>query len=177
MCADSSGVACPVPTPTQIFGIATLDDVDRLTTSATLSQKVRNFIPVPPFLVDVVFQANGNVKVMLLNSIKAIKQFDTDHAGDDEYDDKAKTKCKEFVFWLYLVHDESPEIHPVPVSSCTDELVASILSKVTRECLSPAKDVSQIISDQVERSLKRPFEVLASSSASTTDFMERLTSL
>ena len=47
------GRAIPVPTLGQIFGVSNVEDVDRLADSAT-SYKPRNFIPVPPFLMNTI---------------------------------------------------------------------------------------------------------------------------
>ena len=177
---DPSDTAIAVPTATQMFAINTVDDIDNLTNSTT-RVKVRNFIPVPPFLVEVIHNTinefDGNIKQILFETMKAIKDFDDAHSGDTEYKEKAKLKCKDIVFWLYLVFAASPEIKPVQVSSCTDETMVSALNDISHSCLSHSRDVSDIISSQVERALKRPFEVLASSSASTIEFMERLTQL
>ena len=177
---DSSDTPVTVPTLTQMFGIKSSDDIDNLTASST-RVKVRNFIPVPPFLVEVIHNAinefDGNVKQIIFETTKAIKEFDEVHNDDDEYKEKAKSKCKDIVFWLYLVFANSSEIKPVQVSSCTNETLVSSLNDISQSCLSNAKNVSDIISSQVESSLKRPFEVLASSSASTIEFMERLTQL
>ena len=177
---DSSDTAVAVPTSTQLFAINTAEDIENLTNSTT-RVKVRNFIPVPPFLVEVIHKSinefDGDVKQILFQSIKAIEEFDKVHSGDNDYKEKAKSKCKDIVFWLYLVFVDSPEIKPVQVSSCTNETMVSALNDISHSCLSNSKNVSDIISSQVERSLKRPFEVLASSSASTIEFMERLTQL
>ena len=171
----------PVPTLGHLFGVSDLAGVDALTVSASTKHRVRNFVPVPPFLLEVIFETmnnhDGSAKHVLFESIKAIKEFDAKHADDTSFKEKAKSKSKDFIFWLYLVFSDCPEVLPVPVANCSDEVVVSSLQKIKDGCLNASSNVSEIISNQVERSLKRPFEVLASSSASTTDFMEKLTNL
>ena len=95
-----------IPTSTQIFAINTTDDIENLTNSTT-RVKVRNVIPVALFLVEVIHNTinefGGDIKQILFETTKAIKDFDNVHSGDNEHKEKAKSKCKDIVFWLYLV--------------------------------------------------------------------------
>ena len=102
---SETGVA--VPTMTNLFDCSTLDAIDALTVGSRAAYRARNFVLIPPFLLEKVHQAisvsNGDAKVVLLNTLESIKEFDIAHSEDDSYADKAKTKCLDFVHWLYLV--------------------------------------------------------------------------
>jgi hypothetical protein len=180
---DTPAVNVPVPIPsmTQLLAVTNQAQLQDLTQSATVTYKPRNFIPVPPFLVNAVNKAisnsNGQAETVLLNCIKSIKEFDTKHATDAEYVDKAKSKCKDILFWLYLVIENSPAILATPSMGCSNKMMASKISKVSKEKLDDSTTIETSIATQVESSLKRPFEVLAASSSSTSKFMEKLTQL
>ena len=172
-----------VPTTTNMMNVTTIEQVDSLNTSTRSKFRPRNFIPVPPFLLSIVDKAiqesNGDVKLVLLECIKGIKKFDEDHAADTEFIDKAKEKCKDFLLWLFLIAKNDTAIAALPTMGCTSEKLAESFSKITMSCLDVvSKDVTpDSLLDKVEQSLKRPFEVLAASSSSTSDFMEKLTQL
>ena len=84
---------------------------------------------------------------------------------------------KDIVIWLYLVSQDHASITALPTIGCRSENVVNILSKMKNECLFKGTEISSNITVQVERSLKRPFEVLAASTSSTSDFMEKLTQI
>ena len=176
-----STTAIRVPTVNQLIAVKTVDDVNNLTASARTSYLPRNLVPIPPFLLSTIHEAisksNENVYDVLLNCIDEIKNFDTLHAEEEDYD-RAKVKCKDILFWLYLVATDSESIEATPTIGCNNESLIFKLQDITASCLSSptAPQVDNIL-QQVEQSLKRPFEVLAASSSSTTDFMEKLTQL
>ena len=114
---------------------------------------------------------------MLVNCIKTSKEFDTTHANDKAYNDKARSKCKDIMMWLYLVSKNSPSIDAIQITGCANEKVAIELNAKAKHCLSSRQDTETTISSQVKKSLKRPFKVLATSASSTSDFMEKLTQL
>ena len=175
------GAAVSVPSPTTVLNVSSVEEVDNLTDSATVTYKPRNLIPIPQFLIETIqnsiSKSNGNSKLMLIECVKKIKEFDIEHTNDDDYTDKARSKSKDILLWLYLVCKISDKIDAVPVIGC-NEKVAKALSEVKQKCL---KDNNNNNTDnihaQVEQSLKRPFEVLATSASSTSDFMEKLTQL
>ena len=107
LCAQPLGTALPVPSVTQILAVTSIEDVDGLTDSATVTYKPRNLIPIPPFLLskiqNTISNSNGNSKPALVKCVEAIKEFDAEHAHHETYEDKARAKCKHLLFWLYLV--------------------------------------------------------------------------
>ena len=184
LCKVKSENEVSIPTNSQLFGLSSVDQVDGLSTSSRNKFLPRNFIPIPPFLLSSVHEAigksNGDAKVVLTESVREIKKFDDDHNDDHEFVDKAKDKCKAFVFWLYLVSQNSDTIAATPTISVSNEKVASALDELSLSCLDSSPTVATAPSsliDHVEQSLKRPFEVLAASSSSTSDFLEKLTQL
>ena len=178
-----TGAAVPTPTPTNLNAITTIEHVNDIELSATITYKPRNFIPIPPFLLqtlqDTILENNGDAKHALLNCAKALAAFDLEHADDDEYQDKARTKCKDILLWLYLVVTKSPSIKATSVIGCSNEIVATHFREMEATVLSPAPstatavDMSSVVGD----TLKRPFEVLATTASTTAEFVEKLTQL
>ena len=177
------GDAIATPTPTNLHALTNADSVSTMAISATIKYKARNFIPIPPFLLGTVHTAianhNGDAAQVLVESAKAISAFDTEHAGDDTYQDKAKTSCKDLLFWLFLVSVDNASIDTVPVMGCSNELVATKFRALEANLLAlptnttTANEMSTAVGD----TLKRPFEVLATTASTTADFVEKLTQL
>ena len=182
LCKTPEGAAVATPTPTHLNGLTSIDNVEALNLSATITYKPRNFIPIPPFLLKIVQQAiaenDGHANHVLLQSAKAIVAFDNEHAGDEEYADKAKAKCKDFLFWLYLVGSNSEAISATPTMGCNNARVSTQLKELeARDLNKQIQNNSTDISTAVGETLKRPFEVLATSASTTADFVQKLTHL
>jgi hypothetical protein len=68
-----AGVAVPVPTPTSILAITSVEDVDGLADGATTTYKPRNFIPIPPFLMHSINSniatSRGDAKTILVEVV------------------------------------------------------------------------------------------------------------
>jgi hypothetical protein len=90
-----------VPTNTNIFAVQSKDQVDSLSVSTRSKLRPRNFVAIPPFLLATVNEAigisNGDAAEVLAAAVKGIKEFDEGHRNDEDYVDKAKEKCVEFV--------------------------------------------------------------------------------
>ena len=73
LCVKPKGSAIPVPSMTSLLACATIEDVNNLTNSTSVTFKPRNFIPVPPFLLKVVHESilnsAANAKEVLLEKI------------------------------------------------------------------------------------------------------------
>ena len=176
------GDAIPTPTPTTLNNVTSLANIEALELSATISYLPRNFIPIPPFLLGTVQESiathNGDAKQVMLSSAKAITAFDITNAGNDEFKDKAKGKCKDFLFWLYLVSKDNDAILPTPTIGCSNEAVARKFREIENDSLAKTQNgTASDMSEAVGESLKRPFEVLATTASTTADFVEKLTQL
>ena len=72
-----------------VLNCTTIEDIDNLEDNPTSSYRARNFIPIPPFLMQTVassISANqGNAKKILLEVASVIKIFDTAFDGGAEY--------------------------------------------------------------------------------------------
>ena len=172
----------PVPAIANVLGVQDSDAVDGLAVSATVKFRPRNFIPIPPFLLDTIHSTieleKGDTKAVLINVAKKVKEFDTENAGKEEYKDKAKSKCKDMLYWLYLVAVNSDAIRAENTIGCSNDGVLTELNAIDKVIAQETPNVPvQHLSNQLEASLKRPFEVLAATTSSTTDFMEKLTQL
>ena len=171
----------PVPALANLLNVKTNEEVVELTVSTRAKYRARNIIPIPPFLLDIVYEViakkESDAITMLVDVVKGIKEFDTTHAGENEYKDKAKNKCKEFVYWLYLVGTESDAVVAVNTIVSNNTKVKGLLKVIASQHLQSDNTATESMANQVEMSLKRPFEVLAATSSSTTEFMEKLTQL
>lgn len=179
--AVTSDTAVAVPTINQVLGVKSEEDVDNLDTSATVTYRPRNFTPIPPFLLEPVMQgimeSKGDARKVLVKCAEAIKTFDTEHNGDDTYTEKAKQKSKDIVNWLYLISKDSEAVAAVATMGCENEILCQRLNEKTKNALEVKTVDNAAIAIDVEASLKRPFEILAATSSSTSEFMEKLTQL
>ena len=111
-----------------------------------------------------------NPKKVLLACITAIKSFDSDHASDSDYTEKAKSKCKDILLWLFLVLKDNNAIEPISSLACDSEKLIAAFEKLNKANLSGKENRKVHFSAEVEQSLQRPFEVLAATTSSTSDF-------
>ena len=172
-----------IPTATQLLAVTSIEDISNLAVGQTTSYKPRNFIPIPPFLLDTISDAisnsDGDSKNVLLEVVRSVKDFDILHAGDNEFQDKAKSKCKDILFWLYLAGID--KITSIPMMGCNNRQMIDSFKLIEDKELNLAtenQDNDQgFNSKELERILKRPLEMLAASSCSTQDFMHKLTQI
>ena len=172
----------PVPTMTHMLAVSSIEDVDTLVVGPRTTYTPRNFIPIPPFLLEIVSSSisnsNGNSKNILIEAAREIKHFDTIHANDQEYEEKAKSKCKDLLAWLFLVGMNV--VHKVPTMGCNNKQIIDYFSTIEKECLSdnnPIQNGININTDGIMQALQRPLEILATSASSTQDFMQKLTQI
>lgn len=171
-----------IPTTMQLLSVTSVQEVSNLTIGQTTSFKPRNFIPVPPFLIEPInnsiSNSEGDSKV-LIEVVRAIKDFDVIHTGDNEYQDKAKSKCKDILIWLYLVG--SGKITPIPTIGCNSRQMIDSFKEIEEKELNlllERQNANQgFNADDLERILKRPLEIMAASSCSTQNFMHKLTQI
>ena len=97
-----------VPTVMSILKVTTVEEIDNLQVSTAQKFKPRNFVPVPPFLVNSISSAisasKGNAKVVLLATVPAIMDFDASHIGDDEY--YRQSEVQAFTLLAFLSHSK-----------------------------------------------------------------------
>ena len=178
-----SAPAVSVPTMNAVMGVKTKEDVDTLATSATVTYKPRNFVPIPPFLLEIVHDSitatGGDARDILVKSVEGIKKFDSTHSADATYQDKAQSKSKQFLHWVYLASQDDNAIEKVATTGCSNVKVMQQLQHIQNtELHTKPQNAGQVdIGKQVESSLKRPFEVLAASTITTSEFMNKLTQL
>ena len=91
----------PVPSQKKLFDISNKKELENADVSSS-NYNPRNFIPVPPFMIDPIndsiSESDGNLSDVFLAALNSIKDFDTIHADDKEYIDKAKTYGKKLLF-------------------------------------------------------------------------------
>ena len=97
-----------------------MEQADYLQDNQIVTIKPRNFTPIIPFLLKPIqysiSKSKGDSKVVIVECVKAVKYFDTNHENNAEYADKAKSNRKEIMFWLYLVSHNNDEINAVQVT-------------------------------------------------------------
>lgn len=172
--------AAQVPTIAHLLAITDEASIDALAVGATTTYKPRSFIPIVPFLLGTVYNTiaskNGSAKQVLINVVTAIKKFDEDHDGDGTYKDKAKSKCKDFLLWLYLVSNDNPSIKAVPTTVMIHVSLRQSLLVTTASAIVHATHDSEPNAN-VMNSLKRPFEIMAASAASNQQYLKQLTQI
>ena len=180
---DPTGAAAQIPTQTSLVGVSSEAEFDALTVGATTTYKARNFIPVVPFLLEIVSDTvateNGAAKKVFLAVVEAIKKFDTDNAGKAEFQDKAKQKCKDCLAWLYLVASGSNAVTPTPTTGCNNIGIITKLNGITRACvgrnrLSPVRTA---VAPAMQLQFQKPLELIAASTSSNQDFLRKLTQI
>ena len=122
-----------------------LEDVENLEASNSQTIRPRNFIPVPPFLVKILSDSiaanKANTSKVFLDVITAIKDFDEIYDDDDEFKEKASTKCKLLLHWLYVASrdDDANGIAQIQFATCTNKsLLAKLRNFMTVNLTVPA---------------------------------------
>ena len=171
----------PTPTTSHLLSVSSVEEVDALAIGQTTTYKPRNFIPIPPFLLNTISKSisnsEGNSKQVLIKVVQEIKNFDTTHAGDEDYVDKARSKCKDLLAWLYLVGTNV--VTAVPTLGCNSRPIIDHFKKIEEDHLARRSTETNSIQStrNFDEVLKRPLEILASSASSTQDFMYKLTQI
>lgn len=98
---EASEYAVPLPTWGLLIAAKDTIQINALDLSVRLSYHARNFIPVPPFLInavsDVIENKEGDAGKLLVNCVKEMKKIDEDHKDDNEFKNKAMDKVKEII--------------------------------------------------------------------------------
>ena len=131
----------PVPSIASVLAVKTVEEVEKMVVSATVKFNPRNFTPIPPFLLETIHEVieskNGDTKQVLIQVARKIKEFDTAHANAVAYKDKAKTKCKDILYWLYLTSVESNAIAAVNTIACSNTRLRSQLDDIKAKIQTP----------------------------------------
>ena len=184
LCRKPAGAPAQVPTTTSLFGIKKVEDIDTVVVGARSTYQPRNFIPIVPFLVPTVSNTitttNGAAKEVYLACTKEIVKFDHEHAGDTNYNDKAKVKCKDLLQWLYLVATQSQAVEKIPTTGCNSITMVTMLNGITKICIgkkvgSPKR--TREVSPVTTADFKEPLEILAASATSNQDYLRKLTQM
>ena len=92
-----SDSAITTATGSHLCGVSEVDNINELALSATIKYHPRHFVPVPPFLIEILHttlsSSNGNAE----GAFVATLEFDNAHSDDEDYKDKAKSKCKDII--------------------------------------------------------------------------------
>ena len=165
-----------LPARADIMKCTSVEEIDQLQVS-NQHIRPRNFIPVPPFLIRTVANSidsvNQNSKAVLLNTIKAIKEFDELYKDDDFFTEKAAIKCKLFIQWLFVAatDDNDEGIAQINFVPCLSVDLLQQISNFKSSTLTTNQDLNS----QVTQALVAPLQQLAASSRSTQEALLRMT--
>ena len=178
LCDLPLATAEATPTATNLLNVSSVDDVNALVVGTT-TYKPRNFVPIPPFMLESmnksIAESNGDTKRVLVDAARVIKDFDTLHASDDGFE-KAKSKSKDILFWLYSVIAD--KVGKTPTIGCTNKLLLSKFNELNSRTFGNQNSKNNVdLSKNLDLMLKRPLEVLASSSSATQDYLQKLTQI
>ena len=119
----------PVPVINHLAAVTTVEDIENLTNGQQTTFLPCSFIPVPPFLVKLISKViclkEGDVVQVLLETTKGIKEFDSNHSGDDDYVDKSKQKIR--ISFNFVVKDK---IKALPTMGCNSRPMVKYLKAV-----------------------------------------------
>jgi hypothetical protein len=180
LCEKPAGPAIAVPTATNILAITSIADIEALS-DGTTTYEPRNFIPITPFLCKTVNESiktnKGECKELLLAIVLAIKAFDSEFDANDEYNNKAKQKCKELLYWLYLSSKPVSPIKAIPTTVTTSRRLRENFNQIVSQCLDKAitnqvQGPHQVdLANALGSQLKRPLEIIATSNSTQSDIL------
>ena len=159
-----------------IMNCSSLQDVKDLKGSASQSIRARNFIPVPPFLVKTLGASiavnKDDTYQIFFDVITAIKEFDEAHKNDAEFKEKAATKCKQLLHWLYVASTDvdATSIAQVHFAICTNESISAKMKDFEKSNFVQVPNPQA----QVTNALVAPLEQLATSSRTTQEMLLKM---
>ena len=162
-----------------IMNCVSVQDVEALTASDTQSIRARNFVPVPPFLVQTLNRSivanKAKTSQIFLDVITAIKDFDEIHKDDDEFKEKAATKCKQLLHWLFVAMNDDDEkgIAQIQFALCTNETILERMKMFGATNLTQANNPHS----QVTQALVAPLAQLAASSKTTQETLLKMSAI
>ena len=162
-----------------IMNCTTMDMVRALVDSDTQTTRARNFIPVPPFLINTIsisIETNkGDPEAIFFEMITAIKEFDELNKEDASFTEKAAIKCKLFLHWLYVAKNNEAEngVSQIQFAPCSNESL--ILNARQFERVQFAQPQNHHA--QVTQAMIAPLEQLAASSKTTQEAVLRMTTI
>ena len=122
-----------MPTPTSLLGFSEVGN--QVLATGSTSIKARNFSPVPPFLIsqvsDIIKAKDGSATHVLLAAITTIQSFDAANADNEDFPEKAKDECLQFIQWLYTATLENSPIEVIVTELCEDETILQKYEGIT----------------------------------------------
>ena len=119
-----------------------------------------------------IISSDGDAKTVLLEVVKCLQSCDAIKSTNPKFKENGKSKCKDLILWLYILCKHLVEIEATPVACCVNEEGSVALMEISKKSLDPSPVISNSITSQVESSLKRPFEVIASFAVTNSYSME-----
>ena len=179
-----------VPKPDDIFAAKTRTDIEKLIPNDDHEYFPRNFVPIPPFLLNKVNTTleltEGNGLATLLAVIEEIVDYDDtiiDNESEDNNDqtENARESCINLVYWLWLA--VKSKIYAIPTLGCSNRTMRDFMRELearnldTQDSLLDPNQISQSQATQSLASLQTPIDIIAANSATTQDALVKLTEL
>lgn len=169
----------PVPTKENIMNIRNIHDIENTQVSDEKKISLRNFIPIPPFLLkeidSTIGATQGDSRCVLLKAIDMIGEFDKAVDENGGVVEKAIDTCGDLLIWLYLVIQG--KVETTPLLGCCDEMVREYYMKLERFCLHQDA-MGDVNSNQPrQEDITKPLEIIANSSSVTRDYLDKLTQM
>ena len=178
---EISAVATPVPNLEEYMKMESNEEYKHLKASKDSYYTARNFIPVPPFLLneisDAISEYDGDSKQVLARTIQVIKDFDNQvEELEDENIEKADITCTDLLHWLFLA--TKGKINSIPTIACSVKEVRKHFSEMQKLYKIEGKtNVPKQPIQDIALNMQKPLEIIAASSSSTQDFLSKLTQL
>ena len=159
-----------------IMNCLSVQDVESLNASDTQSIRARNFVPVPPFLVQTLNRSivanKAKMSQIFLDVITAIKDFEEIHKDDDEFKEKAATKCKQLLHWLFVAmkDDDESGIAQIQFAICMNETIMERMKMFEATNLTQTNNPQL----QVTQALVATLAQLAASSKTTQEALLKM---
>ena len=178
---EVSTIAAQVPSMEEYSRMKSIEDYRASRTPREKYFTARNFIPVPPFMLndlnEVLIKYEGDSTQALIKAIELTEEFDQKNQEiGGETNELATESCTNILNWLYLA--SKGKINSTPTIACSTREVRKHFDDLQRiHRIERASDVPQNNGNFTADNIQKPLEIIAASSSSTQDFLSKLTQI
>lgn len=107
--------------------------------------------------------------------VQEIKDFDTKYNTDNNYVNKAKQKCKDILFWIYLASKHNSVMRPILSTSNMNRRIKTKLDSITKSCIQQTQQKTNHLDENfaaiIGNHLKCPLKIIATSNTTPSDIL------
>ena len=168
-----------VPKMEDYMKVTKISDIQNLSARDTnIEYNPRNFIPIPPFLLDSIEKTlefnKGDAAELFIRVIEDIKNFDLSNDLDEV--EEAEKSCDNLLHWFFLVMRK--KIYSIPSIICYNKELRTIFKGVNANVFGLEESVNTPSPNAVDLSqLKMPLQMIASNQASAQQAIAKLTEI